>query len=138
VNGFLIDTNVVSELMKPRPSSRVVDWIDAHEEQLFHLSVLTLGEIRRGIVQLPPSRRRTDLAAWLSGDLLTRFAGRILQIDQEVADRWGHLAGAKGATIPVIDGLLAATALQHNLTLVTRNTKDMTRTGVGLFNPWSD
>ena len=138
MNGFLIDTNVVSELMKPRPSSRVVDWIDAHEEQLFHLSVLTLGEIRRGIVQLPPSRRRTDLAAWLSGDLLTRFAGRILQIDQEVADRWGHLAGAKGATIPVIDGLLAATALQHNLTLVTRNTKDMTRTGVGLFNPWSD
>jgi predicted nucleic acid-binding protein len=138
VNGFLIDTNVVSELMKPRPSSRVVDWIDAHEEQLFHLSVLTLGEIRRGIVQLPPSRRRTDLAAWLSGDLLTRFAGRILQIDQEVADRWGHLAGAKGATMPVMDGLLAATALQHNLTLVTRNTKDMTRTGVGLFNPWSD
>ena len=138
MNGFLIDTNVVSELIKPRPSSRVVDWIDAHEEQLFHLSVLTLGEIRRGIVQLPPSRRRTDLAAWLSGDLLTRFAGRILQIDQEVADHWGHLAGAKGATIPVIDGLLAATALQHNLTLVTRNTKDMTRTGVGLFNPWSD
>jgi toxin FitB len=138
VNGFLIDTNVVSELMKPRPSSRVVDWIDAHEEQLFHLSVLTLGEIRRGIVQLPPGRRRADLAAWLSGDLLARFAGRILQIDQEVADRWGHLAGAKGATIPVIDGLLAATALQHNLTLVTRNTKDMTRTGVGLFNPWSD
>ncbi len=138
MNGFLIDTNVVSELIKPRPSSRVADWIDAQEEQLFHLSVLTLGEIRRGIVQLPPGRRRTDLAAWLSGDLLTRFAGRILQIDQEVADRWGHLAGAKGATIPVIDGLLAATALQHNLTLVTRNTKDMTRTGVGLFNPWSD
>jgi predicted nucleic acid-binding protein len=138
VNGFLIDTNVVSELIKPRPSCRVADWIDAQEEQLFHLSVLTLGEIRRGIVQLAPSRRRTDLAAWLSGDLLTRFAGRILQIDQEVADRWGHLAGAKGATIPVIDGLLAATALQHNLTLVTRNTKDMTSTGVGLFNPWSD
>jgi toxin FitB len=138
VNGFLIDTNVVSELIKPRPSSRVADWIDAQEEQLFHLSVLTLGEIRRGIVQLPPGRRRTALAAWLSGDLLTRFAGRILQIDQEVADRWGHLAGAKGATIPVIDGLLAATALQHNLTLVTRNTRDMARTGVGLFNPWSD
>lgn len=138
MNGFLIDTNVVSELIKPRPSSRVADWIDAQEEQLFHLSVLTLGEIRRGIVQLAPSRRRRDLAAWLSGDLLTRFAGRILQIDQEVADRWGHLAGAKRATIPVIDGLLAATALQHNLTLVTRNTKDMTRTGVGLFNPWSD
>ena len=138
MNGFLIDTNVVSELIKPRPSSRVADWIDAQEEQLFHLSVLTLGEIRRGIVQLAPGGRRTALAAWLSGDLLTRFAGRILQIDQEVADRWGHLAGAKGATIPVIDGLLAATALQHNLTLVTRNTRDMARTGVGLFNPWSD
>jgi toxin FitB len=138
VNGFLIDTNVISELIKPRPSSKVVEWIDAHDEQLFHLSVLTLGEIRRGIVQLPSGRRRTDLAAWLSGDLLTRFAGRILAIDQEVADRWGHLASAKGATVPVIDGLLAATALQHNLTLVTRNTKDMARTGVGLFNPWSD
>jgi predicted nucleic acid-binding protein len=112
--------------------------MDARDEQLLHLSVLTLGEIRKGIVQLPPGRRRTDLEAWVGGDLLTRFAGRILHIDGEIADRWGHLAGAKGATIPVIDGLLAATAIHHNLTLVTRNAKDMARTGVVLFNPWAD
>ena len=138
MNGFLIDTNVISELIKPRPSSKVVNWIDAQEEQLFHLSVLTLGEIKKGIVQLPPSKRRADLAAWLNRDLLTRFAGRILDIDQNVADRWGDLAGIKGATLPVIDGLLVATALQHDLTLVTRNTRDMVRTGVALLNPWSE
>lgn len=138
MSGFLIDTNVISELIKPKPSPKVVGWIDANDEQLFHLSVLTLGEIRRGIVQLPHSRRRTDLAAWLNGDLLTRFAGRILHINEEIADRWSHIAGTKGATIPVIDGLLAATAIHHNLTLVTRNIRDMAQTGVVLFNPWSD
>jgi predicted nucleic acid-binding protein len=89
-------------------------------------------------VALPQNKRRTRLEAWLSGDLRIRFAGRILDIDQEIADRCGHLSGARGATVPVIDGLLAATAIHHNLTLVTRNTKDMARTGVALFNPWSD
>lgn len=138
MSGFLIDTNVVSELIKATPAPEVAAWVDTTDEQLFYLSVLTLGEIRRGIVLLPQSKRRTRLEAWLSGDLLMRFAGRILDIDQEIADRWGHLSGAGGATIPVIDGLLAATAIHHNLTLVTRNTKDMARTGVALFNPWSD
>jgi predicted nucleic acid-binding protein len=138
VSGFLIDTNVISELIKATPAPEVAAWVDTTDEQLFYLSVLTLGEIRRGIVLLPQSKRRTRLEAWLSGDLLMRFAGRILDIDQEIADRWGHLSGAGGATIPVIDGLLAATAIHHNLTLVTRNTKDMARTGVALFNPWSD
>jgi predicted nucleic acid-binding protein len=138
VSGFLIDTNVISELIKATPAPKVAAWVDATDEQLFHLSVLTLGEIRRGIVQLPQNKRRTRLEAWVSGDLLVRFAGRILDIDQEIADRWGHLSGTRGATVPVIDGLLAATAIHHNLTLVTRNTKDMARTGVALFNPWSD
>ena len=138
MSGFLIDTNVISELIKPTPAPKVAAWVDATDEQLFHLSVLTLGEVRRGIVLLPQSRHRTRLEAWLSGDLLMRFAGRILDIDQEIADRWGHLSGARGATVRVIDGLLAATAIHHNLTLVTRNTKDMARTGVALFNPWSD
>jgi toxin FitB len=138
VSGFLIDTNVISELIKAMPAPKVAAWVDATDEQLFHLSVLTLGEIRRGIVQLSQSKRRTRLEAWLSGDLLMRFAGRILDIDEEIADRWGHLSGARGVTVPVIDGLLAATSIHHNLTLVTRNTKDMARTGVALFNPWSD
>jgi toxin FitB len=138
VSGFLIDTNVISELIKATPAPKVAAWVDAADEQLFHLSVLTLGEVRRGIVLLPQSKRRTRLEAWLSGDLRVRFAGRILAIDQEIADRWGHLSGARGTTVPVIDGLLAATAIHHNLTLVTRNTRDMARTGVALFNPWSD
>lgn len=137
MSGFLIDTNVISELIKPTPAPNVTAWVDASDEQLFYLSVLTLGEIRRGIAQLSQSRRRMRLEAWLSDDLPTRFAGRILEIDREIADRWGQISGAKGAPVPVIDGLLAATAIQHNLTLVTRNTKDMARTGVALFNPWS-
>ena len=89
----------------------------------------------------PRSARRTTLEAWLSNDLPLRFSGRILNIDQEVADRWGHLSGltsARGANVAVIDGLLAATAVQHKLTLVTRNTKDVAATGVPLFNPWTD
>ena len=138
MSGFLIDTNVISVLIKATPAPKVAAWVDATDEQLFHLSVLTLGEIRRGLVPLPQSKRRTRLEAWLSSDLLIRFAGRILDIDQEIADRWGHLSGARGSTVPVIDGLLAATAIHHNLTLVTRNTKGMARTGVALFNPWSE
>jgi toxin FitB len=88
VSGFLIDTNVISELIKATPAPKVAAWVDATDEQLFHLSVLTFGEIRRGIVLSPQSKRRTRLEAWLSGDLLMRFAGRILDIDQEIADRW--------------------------------------------------
>jgi predicted nucleic acid-binding protein len=140
VSRFLLDTNVISELTKSKPEPKVTTWIDATDEELLFLSVLTLGEIRRGVVLLPRSARRTRLEAWLSGDLPLRFAERILSIDEEVADRWGHLAGltsAKGIRMDVIDGLLAATAMRHNLTLVTRNTKDVAATGVSLFNPWT-
>ncbi len=141
MSGFLLDTNVISELIRPRPERKVTAWIDATEEELLFLSVLTFGEIRKGIVQLPRSSRRTSLEAWLSSDLPLRFSHRILSIDRETVDRWGHLAGLmslKRANVPVIDGLLAATAVQHNLTLVTRNTKDVAATGVSLFNPWTD
>jgi predicted nucleic acid-binding protein len=141
VSAFLLDTNVISELIKPKANAKVTTWIDATDEELLFLSVLTLGEIRKGVVLLPRSARRTALEAWLSNDLPLRFSGRILNIDQEVADRWGHLSGltsARGANVAVIDGLLAATAVQHNLTLVTRNTKDVGATGVTLFNPWTE
>ncbi len=139
MSGFLLDTNVVSELVKPRPDPRVTGWIHALHEDLLYLSVLTLGEIRKGIASLGDAPRRVRLEAWLNSDLEFRFAGRILPIDSSVADRWGRLAAiavAAKAPLPVIDGLLAATALQHNLTLVTRNTKDVSNTGVPLFNPW--
>jgi toxin FitB len=141
VSAFLLDTNVISELIKPKADPRVTTWIDATDEELLFLSVLTLGEIRKGVGLLPRSARRTTLEAWLSNDLPSRFSGRILNVDQDVADRWGHLSAltiAGRANVPVIDGLLAASAIQHNLTLVTRNTKDVAATGVSLFNPWTD
>jgi predicted nucleic acid-binding protein len=141
VSAFLLDTNVISELLKPKPEPKVTTWIDATDEELLFLSVLTLGEIRKGVVLLPRSARRTSLEAWLSKDLPLRFSDRILNIDQDVAHRWGQISGlasARGVNVPVIDGLLAATAVHHNLTLVTRNTSDVAATGVTLFNPWAD
>jgi predicted nucleic acid-binding protein len=141
VSGFLLDTNVISELIKPNAAPKVTTWVDTTDEELLFLSVLTLGEIRKGVMLLPRSARRTTLEAWLSKDLPSRFYGRILNVDAEVADRWGHLSGltsSRGANVALIDGLLAASAIQHNLTLVTRNTKDVAATGVSLFNPWKD
>jgi toxin FitB len=139
VSGFLLDTNIISELVKPRPEANVTAWIEDTDESLLYLSVLTFGEIRRGIAALPQSRRRATLEAWLDKDLRTRFEGRILNIDLEVADRWGLLTAAarkSGIVLPVIDGLLAATALKHNLTLVTRDTGQIPTMGVAVFNPW--
>ena len=139
MSGFLLDTNIISELVKPKPEANVTEWVENTDESLLYLSVLTLGEIRRGIAALPQSRRRATLEAWLDKDLRARFEGRILVIDQEVADRWGLLTGAarnSGKVLPVIDGLLAATALEHNLTLVTRDTGQIPSMGVAVFNPW--
>jgi predicted nucleic acid-binding protein len=139
VNGFLLDTNVISELIKVKPEPKVTAWIEATEESLLHLSVLTLGEIHEGIAALPQGLRRAALEAWLETDLRWRFANRMLEIDAGVADRWGVIsaeAQAKQMPVPVIDGLLAATALHHNLTLVTRNAEDVAGSGVAVFNPW--
>lgn len=139
MSGFLLDTNIISELLKPRPDANVTTWVDGTDESLLYLSVLTLGEIRRGIASLAQSRRRATLEAWLQKDLRARFEDRILEIDEDVADRWGLLTAAarnSGIVLPVIDGLLAATALAHNLTLVTRDTGQIPSMGVAVFNPW--
>ena len=139
MSGFLLDTNIISELVKPKPEANVTEWIENTNESLLYLSVLTLGEIRRGIAALPQSRRRATLEAWLDNDLRARFEDRILAIDQEVADRWGLLtatARSIGIALPVIDGLLAATALEHNLTFVTRDIGQIPSMGVAVFNPW--
>lgn len=135
MSGFLLDTNIISELVKPKPEPNVTGWVENTDESLLYLSVLTLGEIRRGIAALPESRRRATLEAWLDKDLRARFEGQILVIDQEVADRWGLLSAAarnSGVVLPVIDGLLAATALEHNLTLVTRHTGQIPSMGVAV------
>lgn len=135
MSGFLLNTNVVSELVKPSPEPRVISWIQATEESLLFLSVLTIGEIRKGISSLPSGNKRALLESWLGNDLLMRFTNRILSIDFEIAERWGLLS-AQSKGMPVVDGLLAATALHHNLTFVTRNTSDVKLAGLGVFNPW--
>ena len=137
MSGFLLDTNIISELVKARPEPRVTAWIENIDESLLYLSVLTLGEIRKGITSLGDGARRVSLEAWLDGDLALRFSDRILSIDLDVADRWGRIAGnTRKKPLPVIDGLLAATALHYDLTLVTRNIADITGSGVAVFNPW--
>ena len=141
-SGFLLDTNVVSELMKPRPSRRVADWVVSTPEELLYLSVITIGEVRKGIDLLDDDEpKRAALLSWLDRDLRVRFAGRLLTFDDAVAERWGHLealAKKQRLTLPTIDAQLAATALHHGLTFVTRNTADIRPTGVPVFNPWSD
>lgn len=139
--GFLLDTNVISELMKPRPNRHVVNWVEETPEELLYLSVITIGEIRRGIDLLDEEDpRRGSLQSWLDHDLRLRFAGRILVIDDAVAERLGQveaLAIRLRRTIPTIDAQLAATALHHGLTLATRNVKHLRTTGSALFNPWT-
>ncbi len=139
-SGFLLDTNVISELMKPRPNPKVGAWIDAMAEDLLYLSAITIGEVRRGIELLADhDPKRATLQNWLARDVRTRFAGRIIAFDDVVAERWGLLEAAakkRNATLPTIDAQLAATALHYNLTFVTRNTDDFALTGVSIFNPW--
>jgi toxin FitB len=139
VSGFLLDTNVISEITRPRPDQGVIKWIESTDESLLHLSVLTLGEIRKGVALLPDGRRRVSLEAWLDRDLIVRFSGRILPIDLEIADRWGRIsasATAKRTPLPVIDCLLGSTAMHYNLTLVSRDETCSGIPGIELFNPW--
>ena len=141
MSGFLLDTNCISEAVRISPEPRVLDWLDAADERTLNLSVLTLGEIRKGVASQAPSRRRSALVTWLEIELRGRFAGRILPVSAKVADRWGKLAGAMrlaGTPIPVLDALLAATALHHQLSVVSRNTRDFRNAGVDVLNPWED
>lgn len=141
MSGFLLDTNCISELVRVKPEPRVVAWMDAADEGLLYLSVLTLGEIRKGMAVMSQGKRRTHLEAWLEADLQARFSGRILPVDWPVADRWGLItaqAKSEGFSLPVIDGLLAATAMHHNLTMVSRNISDFRRARVPVFNPWEE
>ena len=134
--GFLLDTNCVTELVRSNPEPRVLEWMEAADESLLYLSVLTLGEIRKGVAGLPQGKCRTHLDTEL--DLQARFSGRILSIDRPVADRWGLLAAEakrKGKALSAIDGLLAATALHHNLTMVSRNVGDFAHTHAPVLNP---
>lgn len=141
MSGYLLDTNCISELIRSRPEPRVVEWLEATNEGALYLSVLTLGEIRKGVAALPHSKRRARLESWLEVELKGRFSSRILPVDEAVADRWGVLeaeAKRKGRPLGVVDGLLAATALHYNLTVVSRNASDFANAEVPILNPWQE
>lgn len=136
MSGYLLDTNVLSEFERPHPDANVVQWMRSNDDEAFFVSVLTLGEIRRGILRLQDQHRRIRLERWRES-LVARFQDRILPIDAPVADLWGEITATLASEpLPVIDALLAATALHHDLTLVTRNTRDVERTGAVVINPW--
>jgi predicted nucleic acid-binding protein len=139
MSGFLFDTNVPSETVKLRPEPRVTAWIKQQPNDTLYLSVVSIGELRRGFVPLPQGPRRTRLEQWLENDVMLWFDQRILPVTKEIADRWGVIDGTcqmQGTPANTADGLIAATALEHGLIVVTRNVRDFTRLGVQLVNPW--
>ncbi len=136
--SILLDTCVISELIKPAPDPVVVAWTGDTPESSCLLSTITLGEVMNGIWRLPAGRRRSRLEAWFEG-LLARYEARILPVDAAVARKWGRLSGelaGRGAPTSMADGLIAATALVHGLKLATRNTADFRLFEVEILNPW--
>jgi toxin FitB len=134
-----LDTNVISELTKARPYTPVVEWLRSVDETVTYLSVITLGEIWRGIQLLPSGKKRNTLSDWFERELVVRFAGRILSIDESISVLWGAVAARAhrmGRPLSVLDAFLAATAERHNLTLVTRNVDDFSAAEVRVLNPW--
>ena len=139
--SFLLDTCTLCEPTRKDPEPDVVNWLETQNEDDLYLSVLSLGEIAKGVEKLEESRRKRRLEAWLHTNLPRRFDGRIIDITHQIALRWGELSGEKrreGVQIPVIDGLLAASASVHSFVIVTRNVDDFTRAGAPVFNPWED
>jgi predicted nucleic acid-binding protein len=139
VSGLLLDTNIPSEAMKPRPEPKVERWLDEVEDEQLFFSVISLAEIFKGIGHLPDSKKRAELQEWVETVLRPFFAGRLLAVTEPIAVRlglWTGQAKARGIKIEMADGLIAATAIEHGLTLVTRNVKDFSYFGVPLLNPW--
>ncbi len=137
---YLLDTCVISELIRKHPDPHVVAWVDSLHEAEAYLSVIAIGEIKRGVERLPASERQTAIREWLEHDLMARFQGRILPVDTAVMLAWGQLMAAAeriGRTLPAFDSLIAATALNGGLTIATRNEADFAGIGVPVFNPWS-
>jgi predicted nucleic acid-binding protein len=138
--NYLIDTCVVSELIKDKPDRRVAKWIDGCDEESLYLSVLTIGEIQKGITKLGAGARKSLLQKWLDSDLRQRFLGRVLPVSEAVAVAWGNIQGkaeTAGASLPTIDGLLGATAIVHHCAIATRDENDLAATGAEILNPWN-
>ena len=136
---YLLDTNVISELVARQPNQAVLTWIEALDQTGVYLSVITIGEIHRGIERLPESAKRDRLRAWLTDDLLVKFGDRIVPIDVGVMMSWGSLVArliSEGRPLSAMDSLIAAQAIHHGYSLVTRNESDFRGTGVTVMNPW--
>lgn len=141
MSGFLLDTNIPSETLRPTPELRVAEWLRAQNKNSQFLSVITLGELRRGITLLSQGARRSRLELFIESDIPLWFGHRILPVTPAIAERWGALDGKRqlaGKSLNIADGLIAATALEHGLTLVTRNMKDFTGLDLMILNPWDD
>ena len=137
---YLLDTCVISELTKKKPTTRVIKWMNQQDEFALYLSTITIGELYKGITKLPDNQKQQDLQRWVTTDLARKFTGRILNVNQEVAQQWGILsanADKKGRPLPVLDGLLAATAHVFGLTFITRNVSHVEITGIPIINPWT-
>lgn len=136
---LLLDTNILSEVTKPNPSARVLEWLDRLDEDRSFISIVSIAEIRRGVALMDKGRKRDVLAEWLAQDLTQRFERRIIPVDEPVALAWGDLMGLakrSGRGLSSMDGLIAATAIAHDLTLATRNTRDFEDFGIELVDPW--
>ena len=139
MSGFLLDTNIPSELVRPQPEPRVTAWVAAQDLDALFLSAVSFGELRKGITLRAPGKRRTELETWIEADLPNLFAGRILPLTRSIAERWGNLEAQRqqmGHPLQVPDGQIAATALEHGLTIVTRNVRDFQGLGVMILNLW--
>ena len=137
---YLLDTCVISEIIKLKPSKNVISWLEKQDESNLFLSVLSFGEIEKGIEKASDEVRKKKLRLWVEEDLKQRFEGRILPIDLQVSTQWGVLQGKSekaGKPMPAIDGLIAVSGLVNNCIVVTRNTSDMEQSTAELFNPWN-
>ncbi len=136
---YLLDTNVISEAIKPHPDANVLNWLETNRSSLTYISAITIGEIEQGIVRSPSLRRAKELRGWLETELKPKFRNRILGLDDKTMTTWGRITGEalnQGRPASLFDSLLAATAITHQLTLVTRNVKDLSMFTVNTFNPW--
>lgn len=137
--NYLLDTNIISETVKPAPYQPLLKWLEAIENDKLYISVITIGEIRKGISGIQSLQRRERILHLLDFELPEYFEDRILNIDIRIADQWGQLQSKnKGYALPAVDGFIAATAQVHNLILVTRNTKDFIHTSIKIINPWEE